>query len=160
MGCDLQLIREHFHPHATGCAKKKGARKQDVGCHPAKNRSKAFLQRSCLLSICWFCWGPGGSLVHTGCDDVEGGPGEGRQWDGGRVKRVGGWLETCWLACGPISDSKHSATFPFPPNAPKSRACHCFQKPVTDSNTQQWKSSPPLVTGTAKDGNYKRFSQE
>lgn len=37
------------------------------------------------------------------------------------------WLETCGLACGPISDSKHSATFPVPPNAPEAEHATAFR---------------------------------
>lgn len=96
--------------------------------HPAKNRKSSAeeLSRSptsnLLLGDEWV----GGGFSSHAVTLPWGGQERGGR---GRVMR-GGWPETCWLACRPLSDSKHSATFPVAPNAPQAD-CRCFQEPVT-----------------------------
>lgn len=72
---------------------------------------------------------------------------------------VGGGLETCWLACRPISDSKHSATFPFSPNAPEAEHATAFR----DLSLTATHSSENLLHHLSwvqiRDGNLKGFSQ-
>lgn len=111
-------------------------------------------QWSCLLSICLFYWGQGGSSVHTGSDDVHR-PGEGRL-EGKMGWWVGG-LEMCWLACRPISDSKHSATFPFPPNAPEAEHATAFRN-LSLTATHSSENLHYLSWVQIRDGNLKGFS--